>query len=90
MKWTKNWTGSRPTVCNICGCAHIGDFTFECLTQCRWEIVLITTSTAFVIDPPKVQKLDGMHKKHLLPGFDDRVQEERDIERLTDEITQVL
>ncbi|KAF9426810.1 hypothetical protein BGZ94_005988 [Podila epigama] len=36
-----------------------------------------------------VQKLDAMHKKHLLPGFDDRLQEERDIERLTDEITQV-
>ncbi|KAF9362405.1 hypothetical protein BGX34_006248 [Mortierella sp. NVP85] len=35
-----------------------------------------------------IQKLDGMHKKHLLPGFDDRVQEEREIERLTDEITQ--
>lgn len=35
-----------------------------------------------------VQKLDAMHKKHLLPGFDDRIQEERDIERLTDEITQ--
>ncbi|KAF9170633.1 hypothetical protein BGX21_002463 [Mortierella sp. AD011] len=35
-----------------------------------------------------IQKLDGMHKKHLLPGFDDRIQEERDIERLTDEITQ--
>ncbi|KAG0283285.1 hypothetical protein BGZ96_012349 [Linnemannia gamsii] len=35
-----------------------------------------------------VQKLDVMHKKHLLPGFDDRIQEERDIERLTDEITQ--
>ncbi|KAF9138632.1 hypothetical protein BGX30_008950 [Mortierella sp. GBA39] len=35
-----------------------------------------------------VQKLDTMHKKHLLPGFDDRIQEERDIERLTDEITQ--
>ena len=30
-----------------------------------------------------------MHKKHLLPGFDDRIQEERDIERVTDEITQV-
>ncbi|KAG0290121.1 hypothetical protein BGZ98_003587, partial [Dissophora globulifera] len=35
-----------------------------------------------------IQKLDVMHKKHLLPGFDDRIQEERDIERLTDEITQ--
>ncbi|KAG0240270.1 hypothetical protein BGX31_002137 [Mortierella sp. GBA43] len=35
-----------------------------------------------------IQKLDAMHKKHLLPGFDDRLQEERDIERLTDEITQ--
>ncbi|KAI8599325.1 t-SNARE [Dissophora ornata] len=35
-----------------------------------------------------IQKLDTMHKKHLLPGFDDRIQEEREIERLTDEITQ--
>ncbi|KAG0198566.1 hypothetical protein BGX28_007989 [Mortierella sp. GBA30] len=35
-----------------------------------------------------IHKLDAMHKKHLLPGFDDRIQEERDIERLTDEITQ--
>ncbi|KAG0261885.1 hypothetical protein BG011_000582 [Mortierella polycephala] len=35
-----------------------------------------------------IQKLDAMHKKHLLPGFDDRIQEEREIERLTDEITQ--
>ncbi|KAF9936073.1 hypothetical protein BGZ65_002767 [Modicella reniformis] len=35
-----------------------------------------------------IQKLDGLHKKHLLPGFDDRIQEERDIEHLTDEITQ--
>ncbi|KAF9909275.1 hypothetical protein EC991_008912 [Linnemannia zychae] len=34
-----------------------------------------------------VQKLDAMHKKHLLPGFDDRIQEERAIEQLTDEIT---
>ncbi|KAG0227099.1 hypothetical protein BGW42_003157 [Actinomortierella wolfii] len=34
-----------------------------------------------------IQKLEAMHKKHLLPGFDDRIQEERDIERLTDEIT---
>ncbi|KAF9409980.1 hypothetical protein BGZ76_005583 [Entomortierella beljakovae] len=35
-----------------------------------------------------IQRLDALHKKHLLPGFDDRIQEERDIERLTDEITQ--
>ncbi|KAF9089728.1 hypothetical protein BGX23_006486 [Mortierella sp. AD031] len=35
-----------------------------------------------------VQRLDVMHKKHLLPGFDDRIKEEREIERLTDEITQ--
>ncbi|KAF9159872.1 hypothetical protein DFQ26_006098 [Actinomortierella ambigua] len=34
-----------------------------------------------------IQKLEALHKKHLLPGFDDRIQEERDIERLTDEIT---
>ncbi|KAF9974036.1 hypothetical protein BGZ73_002682 [Actinomortierella ambigua] len=36
-----------------------------------------------------IQRLEALHKKHLLPGFDDRIQEERDIERLTDEITAV-
>jgi hypothetical protein len=37
-----------------------------------------------------VKELDGMHKKHLLPGFDDRDAEEVAIQLLTGEITQVL
>jgi hypothetical protein len=36
-----------------------------------------------------VKELDGMHKKHLLPGFDDRDAEEVAIQLLTGEITQV-
>ncbi|KAG5460151.1 MAG: t-SNARE [Olpidium bornovanus] len=35
----------------------------------------------------KISKLAGMHKKHLLPGFDDRSVDEASIEALTDEIT---
>lgn len=36
---------------------------------------------------PKITRLDRLHSKHLLPGFVDRSQEERDIESLTNEIT---
>ncbi|KAJ2783156.1 Integral membrane protein SED5 [Coemansia interrupta] len=35
----------------------------------------------------KIKRLDAMHKKHLLPGFDDRTGEEREINTLTHEIT---
>lgn len=30
-----------------------------------------------------------MHKKHLLPGFDDSIGDEQSIERLTEQITMV-
>ncbi|KAK9722378.1 t-SNARE affecting a late Golgi compartment protein 2 [Basidiobolus ranarum] len=36
----------------------------------------------------KMSKLEGLHKKHLLPGFDDNREEEQIIENLTSEITQ--
>jgi syntaxin 16 len=36
-----------------------------------------------------VTKLEGMHRKHLLPGFDDRTSDEAAIENLTQEITNV-
>lgn len=36
---------------------------------------------------PKMTKLDRLHSKHLLPGFVDRSQEEREIETLSNEIT---
>ncbi|KAJ1645654.1 Integral membrane protein SED5 [Coemansia erecta] len=35
----------------------------------------------------KIKRLEGMHKKHLLPGFDDRTEEERKINALTQDIT---
>lgn len=38
----------------------------------------------------KMKELDGMHKKHLLPGFDDRDAEEVAIQLLTGEITQLM
>ncbi|SAM08849.1 hypothetical protein [Absidia glauca] len=35
----------------------------------------------------KVTRLEAMHRKHLLPGFDDRSSDETAIERLTSDIT---
>ncbi|KAI8869574.1 t-SNARE [Ramicandelaber brevisporus] len=37
-----------------------------------------------------LRTLDGLHRKHLLPGFDDRTGEEAEIARLTQSITQRL
>jgi len=34
-------------------------------------------------------KLDKLHARHILPGFDDKSEEEGEIERLTTEITKV-
>ena len=34
-------------------------------------------------------KLDRLHARHVLPGFDDKSEEEGEIERLTNEITKV-
>lgn len=36
-----------------------------------------------------VTKLEAMHRKHLLPGFDDRTSDEAAIDNLTTEITGV-
>ena len=35
-------------------------------------------------------KLDKLHARHVLPGFDDKSEEEGEIERLTSEITHVF
>ncbi|CAI2165035.1 7839_t:CDS:2 [Funneliformis geosporum] len=37
-----------------------------------------------------IPTLESLHKKHVLPGFDDRTKEEEEIERLTDEITHLF
>jgi hypothetical protein len=34
-------------------------------------------------------RLDKLHARHVLPGFDDKSEEEGEIERLTSEITHV-
>ncbi|CAG8621753.1 9740_t:CDS:10, partial [Acaulospora colombiana] len=34
--------------------------------------------------------LESLHRKHVLPGFDDRTEEEEEIERLTTEITELF
>jgi syntaxin 16 len=34
-------------------------------------------------------KLDKLHARHVLPGFDDKREEEGEIERITFEITNV-
>ncbi|TPX33378.1 hypothetical protein SmJEL517_g03763 [Synchytrium microbalum] len=38
----------------------------------------------------KIHELEALHKKHLLPGFDDRIGEEQSIEALTDKITSMF
>ncbi|KAF8798710.1 syntaxin-like t-SNARE protein TLG2 [Phlegmacium glaucopus] len=38
----------------------------------------------------KIHTLDKLHAKHVLPGFSDRSQEERDIEALTTDITKAF
>jgi hypothetical protein len=38
---------------------------------------------------PTVNTLEKLHAKHVLPGFNDRSKEEREIERMTAEITRV-
>ncbi|CAG8523976.1 14374_t:CDS:10, partial [Acaulospora morrowiae] len=37
-----------------------------------------------------ISTLESLHKKHVLPGFDDRTEEEKEIERLTKEITELF
>jgi syntaxin 16 len=52
----------------------------------------LVDETNFDIDriKSKIKELAKMHKEHLLPGFDDRVDEEQCIEILTGEITQIF
>ncbi|KAJ3415018.1 hypothetical protein HDV05_005663 [Chytridiales sp. JEL 0842] len=38
----------------------------------------------------KITELEGLHRKHLLPGFDDRIGDEQSIERLTSQISNMF
>ena len=56
----------------------------------RWLDVQDEVSRLLSTITQQMTRLDGMHAKHVLPGFDDEAvkqKEERDIERLTQEIT---
>lgn len=61
---------------------------------CRYTsqelVLLLPTPISFYFIPVIiVHTLDKLHAKHVLPGFSDRSQEERDIEAFTTDITKV-
>eukprot|EP00842_Homolaphlyctis_polyrhiza_P004444 jgi/Hompol1/4/HPOL_000586-RA len=53
----------------------------------RWVDIVEEVEEDIKIIREKITLLENSHKKHLLPGFDDRLGEEQSIERLTDDIT---
>lgn len=56
----------------------------------RWADISEEVTELLTTIAQKSQKLDKLHQKHVLPGFDDedvKKREEIDIERLTQEIT---
>ncbi|KAI8060136.1 t-SNARE [Gongronella butleri] len=53
----------------------------------QWVDIVDEVNDALETIKTKISKLDGMHRKHLLPGFDDRSSDEAAIERLTSDIT---
>lgn len=53
----------------------------------RWVDLVDDVSEQIDDIVSKIARLESMHKSHLLPGFDDRSQEEREINMLTHEIT---
>ena len=56
----------------------------------RWLDVQDEVSRLLGTIANRMTRLDGLHSKHVLPGFDDEAvkqKEERDIEKLTQEIT---
>ncbi|GAB1733079.1 hypothetical protein NU195Hw_g655t1 [Hortaea werneckii] len=59
----------------------------------RWLDIQDEISTILSEVGTKMKKLDQLHAKHVLPGFDDesvKAQEEREIEGLTQEITRAF
>lgn len=53
----------------------------------RWVDISDEVDSILASLQPKIAHLERLHTKHVLPGFTDRSQEERDIERETMEIT---
>ncbi|KAI8374248.1 t-SNARE [Radiomyces spectabilis] len=53
----------------------------------KWVDIVDEVDDALDAIKGKISQLEGMHRKHLLPGFDDRSSDEEAIERMTSEIT---
>ncbi|KAI7864601.1 syntaxin-16-like protein [Spinellus fusiger] len=53
----------------------------------QWVDVVEEVDDALEHIKEKISRLQGMHRKHLLPGFDDRSSDETAIEQLTSAIT---
>ncbi|KAL0079115.1 t-SNARE [Phycomyces blakesleeanus] len=53
----------------------------------QWVDIVDQVDDALDHIKEKITRLEGMHRKHLLPGFDDRSSDEEAIERLTSDIT---
>ncbi|KAI9318440.1 hypothetical protein BX666DRAFT_2025903 [Dichotomocladium elegans] len=53
----------------------------------QWVDIVEEVDEALDQIKDKINRLQGMHRKHLLPGFDDRSSDEAAIENLTTEIT---
>ncbi|ORX55541.1 t-SNARE [Hesseltinella vesiculosa] len=65
----------------------IVDEVDETLTSITSKTLTLISTTLILCKFWSVTKLDAMHRKHLLPGFDDRSSDEAAIERLTSDIT---
>ncbi|KAF8466627.1 t-SNARE [Kalaharituber pfeilii] len=65
-----------------------GDAVIEMdLLPPRWADVSDEVNETLATIAKKSAKLDKLHQKHVLPGFDDKTEEEGEIEHLTTEIT---
>ncbi|KAL0135694.1 t-SNARE [Mucor lusitanicus] len=53
----------------------------------KWVDIVDEVDEALDVVKDKITKLEGMHRKHLLPGFDDRTSDEAAINNLTQQIT---
>ncbi|CAG8631167.1 8787_t:CDS:2, partial [Paraglomus occultum] len=56
----------------------------------RWVDIVEEVDEEIEAIKERIAKLQTLHKKHTLPGFDDRTGEEEEIEHLTGEITKLF
>ncbi|EGF78310.1 hypothetical protein BATDEDRAFT_26894 [Batrachochytrium dendrobatidis JAM81] len=56
----------------------------------RWIDIVDEVEEDIGILKEKIILLESAYKKHLLPGFDDRIGDEQSIERLTEDVTKIF